>query len=85
MTKKNKIADFIIGGIQLYQKTFSPDHGLLRGMNRTQRCRFFPSCSAYAIQSLRQYRLHKGIMFSLKRIARCNPFCSGGYDPVILH
>ena len=80
---QKKIAEGVIAGIALYQKTFSPDHGMLRGRNRTSRCRFFPSCSDYAIQSLRQYGLGYGIMFSLKRIGRCNPFCAGGYDPVV--
>ena len=75
----------MIVGIGLYQKTFSPDHGMLYRKNRIARCRFFPSCSDYAIQSLRQYGLGYGIMFSMRRICRCNPFCAGGYDPVTVN
>ena len=78
--QRNSIEGIIIL-IRLYQKTFSPDHGLVR-THSTRHCRFFPSCSDYAIESLRQYGLARGIMLSLKRIGRCNPFCTGGYDPV---
>ena len=78
---QNNIIKGVITGIRLYQKTFSPDHGILCGIFGARRCRFFPSCSEYAIQSLRQYGLVLGIMSSIKRIVRCNPFCVGGYDP----
>lgn len=73
---------FFIASIALYQKTISPDHGIFRFLYGVQRCRFFPSCSDYAMQALRQYGLGFGIMLSLKRIGRCHPFCAGGYDPV---
>jgi len=78
----NVLVEILVRSIQLYQKTFSPDHGIVSVVSRVQRCRFFPTCSDYAIQSLRQYRLAHGTMLSLKRIARCNPMCAGGYDPV---
>lgn len=78
----DELVKIIVAGIGLYQKTFSPDHGLLRGVCVRYRCRFVPSCSDYAIQSLRQYGLTSGIMLSVRRIGRCNPFCAGGYDPV---
>ncbi|MBN2364306.1 membrane protein insertion efficiency factor YidD [candidate division WOR-3 bacterium] len=45
-------------------------------------CRFYPSCSEYAKQALMKYGLKKGVILSLKRILRCNPFCAGGYDPL---
>ncbi|GEM_PF-101758 len=70
---------FILRGIRIYQKTISPDHGVFKN----PRCRFFPSCSEYTLQSLRQYGLLKGGMFSLLRIAKCHPFHRGGYDPVV--
>ncbi len=72
----------LIASIALYQKTISPDHGFFYFLYGARRCRFFPSCSDYAIASLRQYGLGTGIMLSLKRIVHCNPFCVGGYDPV---
>lgn len=68
--------------IGVYQKFFSPDHGLFRGFFGTLQCRFYPSCSAYAQHSLRQYGLLVGLMVSLKRILRCHPWSEGGYDPV---
>ena len=66
-----------------YQKIFSPDHGVLNYYySASRRCRFYPSCSDYAKGSLRQYGLLGGLMFSFRRIARCNPWNAGGYDPV---
>ena len=47
------------------------------------RCRFTPSCSQYAKQSLEVHGLIRGLMLSLKRIVRCNSMCTGGYDPVL--
>src|SRR3989338_3492337 len=66
-----------------YQKLFSPDHGLIGGFVGTGHCKFFPSCSAYAIGAIRQYGLLRGTVASFKRILRCNPWGSGGYDPVL--
>ncbi|MCM8781992.1 MAG: membrane protein insertion efficiency factor YidD [Candidatus Omnitrophica bacterium] len=45
-------------------------------------CRFYPSCSEYAIESIEKYGLFFGILKSLKRILRCHPLSRGGYDPV---
>ena len=45
-------------------------------------CRFYPSCSTYAIQSLEKYGIVKGSIKAIYRILRCNPFNKGGYDPV---
>ena len=77
-----RVCDVIIICIGVYQKTISPDKGILRNRNRINQCRFFPSCSDYAIGSLRQYGLSHGIVLSMKRIVRCNPFVVGGYDPL---
>ena len=46
------------------------------------RCRFAPTCSAYALEALEKYGAWRGGFLSLKRILRCNPFFKGGYDPV---
>ncbi|HQL44185.1 MAG: membrane protein insertion efficiency factor YidD [Spirochaetes bacterium] len=45
-------------------------------------CRFYPTCSSYAIEALSKHGLFKGCFLSIKRILRCHPYCDGGYDPV---
>lgn len=45
-------------------------------------CRFFPSCSVYAVQALEKHGAVKGSILTIRRLARCQPFCTGGYDPV---
>nr|MDW8081912.1 membrane protein insertion efficiency factor YidD [Candidatus Calescibacterium sp.] len=47
-----------------------------------QSCRFEPTCSEYAREALRKYGLWKGLLLSLWRMLRCNPYSRGGYDPV---
>ena len=60
--------------IKLYQILLSP---VLKN-----NCRFLPTCSEYAIESLNEYGLIKGTYISLKRILQCHPYGSGGYDPL---
>ncbi|HOK08917.1 MAG TPA: membrane protein insertion efficiency factor YidD [Candidatus Hydrogenedens sp.] len=62
--------------IKAYQKGLSPLLG--------QHCRFYPSCSNYAIESFQRYGFIRGIILTIWRILRCQPFCKGGYDPVPL-
>ncbi|MEE3003509.1 MAG: membrane protein insertion efficiency factor YidD [Pseudomonadota bacterium] len=45
-------------------------------------CRFYPSCSNYAIAAINKHGALKGSLFSLMRILRCNPFGGSGFDPV---
>ena len=66
--------NFFIKLIKLYQFTISP----LLGTN----CRFVPSCSNYAIQSIEEKGVVKGVYFSLRRVLKCHPFGGSGYDPV---
>lgn len=45
-------------------------------------CRFYPTCSAYALEAVTKYGAAKGGWLALKRILKCHPFHPGGYDPV---
>lgn len=63
-----------IAVIRAYQVVLSP---LLPAA-----CRFHPSCSEYALEAVRQHGARRGSWLAVKRIARCQPFAKGGYDPV---
>lgn len=60
--------------IRLYQRFISP----LTGAH----CRYYPTCSQYAIEALKKHGFVKGSILSAKRILRCNPLFKGGVDPV---
>ena len=60
--------------IQFYQQYLSP-------MKRTK-CPYFPSWSQYGLEAIQKYGALKGGVLAAWRILRCNPFSSGGYDPV---
>ena len=60
--------------IRFYQSSISPWF--------PARCRFRPTCSAYALEAIRRFGALKGGILSIRRILRCNPFCRGGIDPV---
>jgi putative membrane protein insertion efficiency factor len=46
------------------------------------RCRFYPSCSAYALEAVTTHGAIKGLRLAIWRLLRCHPFNAGGYDPV---
>ena len=60
--------------IKLYQWVLSP---ILK-----TNCRYYPTCSEYALTSLKEYGIIKGVYLSIKRIAHCHPFGGHGYDTV---
>jgi putative membrane protein insertion efficiency factor len=45
-------------------------------------CRYTPSCSAYAYEAVEKHGVFQGLFLALKRVLRCHPFHSGGFDPV---
>ena len=45
-------------------------------------CRFTPTCSAYSLQALESHGAAAGTYLTLRRLARCHPWCAGGHDPV---
>lgn len=59
--------------IKLYQKIPGPWHNA---------CRYYPTCSHYAIEALEQYGFIKGWILAIKRVLRCAPWGGSGYDPV---
>jgi putative membrane protein insertion efficiency factor len=64
----------VVGLIRLYQKALSP--------LKAPTCRFHPSCSDYFVQAVSKRGILVGVILGMWRIARCNPLCRGGYDPV---
>ncbi|EPR11894.1 membrane protein insertion efficiency factor YidD [Ruminiclostridium papyrosolvens] len=61
--------------IRFYQKFLSP-------LKMRPTCRFYPTCSQYAIEAVTKYGCIKGSYLALKRILKCHPFHPGGFDPV---
>lgn len=68
------VALTLTAGVRAYQMLLSP---LL-----PPACRYYPSCSAYAIQAIDRHGAIRGSWLAVRRIARCHPFRPGGYDPV---
>ena len=64
----------LLAPVRLYQAVISPAF--------PQRCKYHPSCSAYAAQAIREYGILRGLVLGAWRLLRCNPFSHGGYDPV---
>jgi putative membrane protein insertion efficiency factor len=66
--------NLLMGLVRAYRLLLSPSLG--------SACRFEPTCSAYALQALAQHGAAGGSYLTLRRLARCGPWCDGGHDPV---
>ncbi|MGI6030012.1 MAG: membrane protein insertion efficiency factor YidD [Eubacteriales bacterium] len=60
--------------ISLYRRFISP--------LKPPTCRFYPTCSTYALQAYQKYGFWKGSYLTIKRVLKCHPFHPGGYDPL---
>ena len=63
----------VLAPIRFYSRFISPA--------LPPRCRYYPSCSAYAAQSIERYGILRGLVLAGWRVLRCNPWSHGGYDP----
>ena len=68
------IVRLVSGAIRAYQLALSPLLG--------PRCRFYPSCSQYALEAVVRFGVLRGGWLAARRLARCHPWHEGGYDPV---
>ncbi|MEJ2181622.1 MAG: membrane protein insertion efficiency factor YidD [Gammaproteobacteria bacterium] len=65
---------FIVTLIKGYQYLLSPFLG--------NHCRYYPSCSCYAVTAVQEHGARKGLSLAIRRLSRCHPWHEGGYDPV---
>jgi uncharacterized protein len=68
------IRRLVLAPIVVYQRVVSPA--------LPRRCKYEPTCSAYAVQAIRDYGILRGLVLAAWRVLRCNPFSHGGLDPV---
>ena len=72
---KISIASYpLLALIYIYRFTLSPFFG--------NQCRYYPTCSHYAEEAIREYGAFRGAIMAAKRILRCHPWHEGGYDPI---
>lgn len=64
----------LLAPIRAYQRWISPA--------RPRRCRYEPTCSAYAVSAIERFGVARGSLLAAWRLLRCNPFSHGGFDPV---
>jgi uncharacterized protein len=68
------IRRLVLAPIHLYRRAISPA--------LPRRCRYEPTCSAYAVEAIERYGILRGGVLAAWRVLRCNPFSAGGIDPV---
>jgi uncharacterized protein len=70
----NAARAIVVLPIRAYQRLVSPALG--------QRCKYYPSCSEYAVQAIGTFGILRGLVLAAWRLLRCNPWSHGGFDPV---
>lgn len=70
----NMMARLLIWMVKAYQVLLSPFFG--------QQCRFYPTCSQYALDAINKYGAITGSYYTVRRLLRCHPWCAGGHDPI---
>lgn len=75
-------ATVAVSMIRLYQATLSPDTGWVSARHPYGFCRYYPTCSSYAAESIMRHGLVRGLLRAARRIVRCTPWHQGGHDPV---
>ncbi len=70
----NALRNFALFPVIVYRKVVSPAI--------PERCKYYPSCSHYAVQAVREYGILRGTVLASWRVLRCNPFSHGGVDHV---
>lgn len=68
------IGRILVALVHGYQRFVSP--------STPPACRFYPSCSVYAVEAIQRYGPWRGVILATRRLLRCHPFHPGGYDPV---
>jgi uncharacterized protein len=69
-----RLRSIVVAPIRAYQRLFSPAFG--------ERCKYYPSCSEYAVQAVQRFGILRGLVLATWRLLRCNPWSDGGVDQV---
>jgi putative membrane protein insertion efficiency factor len=77
---KEKPRRVVVFLLKIYQRTLSLDHGPFKWMRPHGQCKFYPTCSQYAIDVVQKHGIFRGGWRALKRIIRCHPWAIGGVD-----
>ena len=64
----------LVSIVKAYQLVLSPFFG--------QQCRFYPTCSHYAVEAIQKHGALRGSYYTVRRLLRCHPWCDGGHDPI---
>lgn len=68
------MARILVSIVKAYQLVLSPFLG--------QQCRFYPTCSHYAVEAIQKHGALRGSYYTVRRLMRCHPWCDGGHDPI---